>query len=138
MLAPLSGEGIALADAAEPDEGTPAAGETLTVMRRPAWVVAATDRRAYAGTSRLVLYVDRELHRPYWKTEYVGERAKASYACAAAWASDGDIVAPLTSSVVRFDDQGIPTHRFTPYQEVLDRTVRGDEFTIAAGMHDTR
>ena len=108
------------------------AGQTLTVMRRPALVVAATEGGSLER--RFVLYIDAGLFRPYWKTEFVGRQATASYACAAAWGTDGEVVAPLTSSVIRFDAEGTPVQRFTPYGEVLDQTLREDAFTISALM----
>lgn len=136
ILAPLSGEGLSLAPPASDAAATPAARETLTVMRRPVWVVAAAERGSAAAGNRLVLYIDRELYRPYWKTEYVGRTLVASYACGAAWTVDGDIVAPLTSSVVRFDADGAPTARFTPYGEVLDQNLRAGELTIKMMLGD--
>jgi hypothetical protein len=74
-----------------------------------------------AGTDRIVLYVDRELYRPYWKMEFPlpHRRPSATYACGAAWARDGDIVAPLTSSVTRFQSDDGPISRFAPFDEVL-------------------
>ncbi len=132
VLAPLSGEGIQLGPSTHDGDGTPSAVEPLTVMRRPALVVAATEGGGL--DRRLVLYIDAGLFRPYWKTEFVGDQATASYACAAAWGTDGEVVAPLTSSVIRFGAEGTPVQRFTPYGEVLDQTLREDAFTIPALM----
>ena len=132
VLAPLSGEGIQLSPTIDDSDGAAPAAETLTAMRRQTVVVAATE--IASPDRRLVLYIDAGLFRPYWKIEFVGAQAKAAYACAAAWGADGEMVAPLSSSVIRFDAEGTPTQRFTPSGEVFDQTLRGDVFTIGELM----
>jgi hypothetical protein len=127
VFAPLSGEGIPLGSAKDQKALTQDPVRTMPVMRRPVWVVEGSRRNMPAGTDRIVLYVDRELYRPYWKLESSRDRLGATYACGAAWARDGDIVAPLTSSVTRFQSDDGPISRFAPFDEVLDQNIRRDD-----------
>ena len=130
VLAPWSGEGIPLGESRSRG-ASPADGVELTLMRRPVWVVSGIERGS-GGAIRVDLYVDRELYRPYWKVIHAAQRDVASFACGAAWAADGDVVAPLTSSVTRIDAESGRIDRFEPYDEVLDQRLRDVDFTVDA------
>lgn len=130
ILAPLSGEGIALPSAADAAESGEKRGEVLTAMRRKVFVVAGT-RREY-GSRRVVLYIDSELYRPYWKVESPAAYGGATFACGAGWTAAGDSVVPLTSSVLRIDDREGRIDRLTPYGEVIDPALRTEDVSLQA------
>ena len=125
ILAPLSGRGIPLYQKVDDLEG---GGELLTGMRREAWVVEGTEPNG----RRIVLYIDRELYRPYWKIEYEGRDVIATFACAAGWTGAGERVVPLTSSVVRFDARGGRIDRFMPTDETIDPSLRDEHVSLKA------
>lgn len=128
ILAPLSGEGIALHSGADPAAGDKPTGEVLTVVRRSAWVVQGTSNPW--PDERVVLYIDSELYRPYWKVVFERGSAAATFACGAGWAKAGDDVVPLTSSVIRFDARTQRIDRLTPTDEVIDPALRGEDISL--------
>lgn len=131
ILAPLSGEGVPLGDA--PGSARPSlAAVNLPAMSRPVWIVSGKTAGMTGREHYITLYIDRELYRPYWRIDRGDGALAATSACPAAWATDGDIVAPLTSGVVRFDAASGRVDRFQPHDEVLDQTLRDEGLTIAA------
>lgn len=124
VLAPLSGQGVRLSS--EPGAATDQ-GATLTAMRRNAWVVEGKD----SARRRVVLFIDSELYRPYWKVEYEGRDLIATYACGAGWTSAGEEIVPLTSAVTRFDRRGGRIDRLTPGDEVIDPNLGDEEVTLS-------
>ena len=130
ILAPLSGEGIALPSRADPAAVGKPTGEVLTVMRRRAWVVQGTSNPW--PNERVVLYIDSELYRPYWKVVFERGSDAATFACGAGWTKAGDDVVPLTSNVIRFDARGGRIDRLTPSDEVIDPALRGEDVSLKA------
>jgi hypothetical protein len=128
ILAPLSGEGIALPSATDAPEMGKGGDEVLTAMRRKAWVVQGT--RNDSGSDRIVLYIDAELYRPYWKVESQSGYGVATFACGAGWTTAGDGVVPLTSSVLRIDGRTGRIDRLVPYDEVIDPALRNDDVSL--------
>ena len=128
ILAPLSGEGINLQRGGSDVSRAGTRGELLTVMRRNAWVVEGRDK----SDRRVVLYIDSELYRPYWKVEYQGEDVIATFACGAGWTESPGGVVPLTSSIVRFDARGGRIDRFMPTDETIDPALRDEHVSLKA------
>jgi hypothetical protein len=116
--------------------GTPGAPwglvDDLQLTPRPAWVVEATPRDPEYPVGRLVLYVDRELYRPYWKLIYDRSGKLASHAlCGQYWSrsEDGEFTAPATGLVAMADESGraVLTRQRS---EVLDQSLSGDWFSV--------
>lgn len=131
VLAPLSGHGLPLYRKGDNTEG---GGELLTAMRRDTWVVEGIERNG----RRVLLFIDHELYRPYWKIEYEGRELIAAFACGAGWTRTGGDVVPLTSSVIRFDARGGRTDRLVPTDETIDPALGHEDMTVKALMNMER
>lgn len=118
----------------QPPEDEPGSGSMtgeLPLTERPVWIVEGTARDPHAEAARIVLYIDRELYRPYWKIAYRPNGELANYLlCAQYWSvSEDRLTTPGTGLLARIDpSRGAVIARRR--REVLDQGLRDDWFSV--------
>jgi len=106
----------------------------VTLVRRPVWIVEGEPRESFYAYGRIVLYVDRELYRPYWKLLYTpDEMLDATGLCSQYWArsSDGSLAATGTHPLLIVSDRRARADLLRIQDgEVFDQQLPEDWFSM--------
>lgn len=103
----------------------------LQLTTRPAWIIEGTPRSPQYPVGRIVLYVDREFYRPYWKLTYERTALSSHAFCGQYWSrsADGNFTAPGTNPLVLATERG-EAALVRQRNEVLAQDLHDDWFTI--------
>jgi hypothetical protein len=106
----------------------------VTLAPRPVWIVEGRTEDPYNSFGAIILYVDREMYRTYWKLVY-NRRGEYFYnaMCAYQWsaAPDGAFAAvtpALFIGVGDSEDEAVMAR--LRKQSFVDRGPPGDRFTL--------
>jgi hypothetical protein len=106
----------------------------LVTAPRPVWVVEGIPRDKYYLFGKIVLYVDQELYRTYWRLAYGWQGEYRGHTmCAQHWSRSVDaIFASVTANALTAVNE--TTHRATLGRftsQILDEAQRDDLFTLS-------
>jgi Protein of unknown function (DUF1329) len=113
----------------------------LVMVPRPVWVVEGVPRDQYYLYGKLVLYVDAEVYRTYWRLAYGRNGEYVAHAmCAQHWSrsADGDFAGATPGTVMAVNE---PLRRGTLMRygsQVIDQELDRDFFTIAKMIEISR